>query len=49
MAIARSRPIRRGPYPELTVQAVLVGWVLGVLIAISIGYDTRLKAPETIF
>jgi putative OPT family oligopeptide transporter len=38
MATARSRPIRRGPYPELTVQAVLVGWVLGVLIAISIGY-----------
>lgn len=38
MATARSRPIRRGAYPELTVQAVLVGWVLGVLIAISIGY-----------
>jgi putative OPT family oligopeptide transporter len=38
MATARSRPIRRGPYPELTVPAVLVGWVLGVLIAISIGY-----------
>ena len=32
------RPIRRGPYPELTVTAVLVGYVLGVVIAISIGY-----------
>ena len=32
------RPIRRGPYPELTVPAVLVGYLLGALIAISIGY-----------
>jgi putative OPT family oligopeptide transporter len=31
-------PIRRGPYPELTVTAILVGYVLGMLIAISIGY-----------
>ena len=38
MADARNRPVRRGPYPELTVPAVLVGWVLGILIAISIGY-----------
>lgn len=30
--------IRRGPYPELTWPAVVVGWVLGVVIAISIGY-----------
>ncbi len=30
--------IRRGPYPELTLPALLVGYVLGVLIAISIGY-----------
>ncbi|MEM9488650.1 MAG: OPT/YSL family transporter [Myxococcota bacterium] len=35
---ASGRPIRRGPYPELTVPAVAVGYVLGVLIAISIGY-----------
>jgi putative OPT family oligopeptide transporter len=34
----RERPIRRGAYPELTLPAVLVGWVLGILIAISIGY-----------
>jgi len=33
-----SRVIRRGPYPELTLTAVLVGYGLGILIAISIGY-----------
>ena len=33
-----SRPVRRGPYPELTVPAILVGWALGILIAVSIGY-----------
>ncbi|MFW5920465.1 MAG: OPT family oligopeptide transporter [Polyangiales bacterium] len=32
------KPIRRGAYPELTVPAVLVGWMLGIVIAISIGY-----------
>lgn len=32
------RPVRTGPYPELTPHAVIVGYVLGVLIAISIGY-----------
>lgn len=32
------RPIRYGPYPELTWPAVLVGWFLGCLIAVSIGY-----------
>ncbi|MFH1716378.1 MAG: OPT/YSL family transporter, partial [Planctomycetota bacterium] len=32
------RIIRRGPYPELTLTAVLVGYGLGTLIAISIGY-----------
>ncbi len=30
--------IRRGPYPELTWTAILVGYVLGVLITISMGY-----------
>jgi len=30
--------IRRGPYPELTVPALLVGYFLGVVIAVSIGY-----------
>ncbi|MBN1832055.1 MAG: oligopeptide transporter, OPT family [Deltaproteobacteria bacterium] len=30
--------IRRGPYPELTLPAVLVGYGLGILIALSIGY-----------
>lgn len=32
------RPVRRGAYPELTLPAVLVGYVLGILIALSIGY-----------
>ncbi len=30
--------IRRGPYPEFTWTAVIVGWFLGILIAISISY-----------
>jgi putative OPT family oligopeptide transporter len=30
--------IRRGPYPEMTWQAIIVGWILGVLIAVSISY-----------
>ncbi|MFG0318882.1 MAG: OPT family oligopeptide transporter [Planctomycetota bacterium JB042] len=30
--------VRRGPYPELTWPAVLVGWLLGAIIAVSIGY-----------
>jgi putative OPT family oligopeptide transporter len=33
-----SKPVRHGPYPELTWPAVLVGYFLGVVIAISIGY-----------
>jgi putative OPT family oligopeptide transporter len=32
------RIIRTGPYPELTLTAVLVGYGLGILITISIGY-----------
>ncbi|ARA94561.1 oligopeptide transporter OPT family protein [Rhodothermaceae bacterium RA] len=31
-------PTRTGPYPELTWPAVLVGYALGILIALSIGY-----------
>lgn len=30
--------IRRGPYPEFSWPAVLVGWALGILIAVSISY-----------
>ena len=30
--------IRTGPYPELTLTAILVGYFLGVIIAVSIGY-----------
>lgn len=33
-----SRPERRGPYPELTWPAILVGYLLGSIIAVSIGY-----------
>ncbi len=32
------RVIRPGPYPELTFQALAVGYVLGVLICVSIAY-----------
>jgi putative OPT family oligopeptide transporter len=32
------RVIRRGPYPELTLPAILVGYLLGAIITISIGY-----------
>jgi putative OPT family oligopeptide transporter len=32
------RTIRRGAYPELTLTSILVGYVLGVLITISMGY-----------
>lgn len=31
-------PLSYGPYPELSKQAILVGYFLGVIIAISIGY-----------
>ena len=30
--------IRYGPYPELTWTGVIVGWILGAIIATSIGY-----------
>jgi putative OPT family oligopeptide transporter len=33
-----SRPIRHGAYPEITWQAILVGYVIGALITLSIGY-----------
>jgi hypothetical protein len=36
--VGEKRIIRRGPYPELTLTSVLVGYVLGVLITISMGY-----------
>jgi len=32
------RTLRYGPYPELTLPAILVGYLLGSIIAISIGY-----------
>jgi len=31
-------PISTGPYPELTMHALLVGYFLGVILAVSIGY-----------
>ena len=30
--------IHRGPYPELTWPGIIVGWFLGAIIAVSIGY-----------
>ncbi|GAF84384.1 unnamed protein product, partial [marine sediment metagenome] len=36
--ISRERPIRTEPYPELTWQAVVVGYFLGAIITLSIGY-----------
>jgi putative OPT family oligopeptide transporter len=33
-----SRAVHHGPYPELTWSAVIVGWFLGAIIAVSIGY-----------
>ena len=35
---ASGQIIRHGPYPELTVTAVIVGYILGAVIAMSIGY-----------
>ena len=35
---AAAAVVRHGPYPELTWAAILVGYFLGVIIAISIGY-----------
>ncbi|MDN6179705.1 MAG: OPT/YSL family transporter [Halomonas subglaciescola] len=31
-------PLTRGPYPELTLHAIIIGYILGVVLAISIGY-----------
>ncbi|UCH10841.1 MAG: OPT/YSL family transporter, partial [Fidelibacterota bacterium] len=36
--ITSHRPIRTAPYPELTWQAVIVGYILGAIITLSIGY-----------
>lgn len=37
-AAGAGQTIRRGPYPELSWAAVLVGYFLGAIIAVSIGY-----------
>jgi putative OPT family oligopeptide transporter len=37
-SITSDRPIRTAPYPELTWQAVVVGYFLGAIITLSIGY-----------
>ena len=36
--ITSDRPIRTAPYPELTWQAIVVGYILGAIITLSIGY-----------
>ena len=33
-----SQIVRHGPYPELTWTAVVVGWIIGIVIAVSIAY-----------
>ncbi|MCG8504999.1 MAG: OPT/YSL family transporter [Sphingomonadales bacterium] len=35
---SRTPPVMTGPYPELTYHAVVVGWLLGAVIAVAIGY-----------
>ena len=35
---SEARIIRTGPYPELTFTAIIVGYILGALITLSIGY-----------
>ncbi|MDX1631590.1 MAG: OPT/YSL family transporter, partial [Thermoanaerobaculia bacterium] len=35
---ADGRVVRHGPYPEITWAGILVGYVIGALIAVSIGY-----------
>ena len=35
---ASGRTLRYGPYPELSIPALLVGYLLGAVIAVSIGY-----------
>ncbi|GMQ80722.1 MAG: oligopeptide transporter, OPT family [Rhodothermia bacterium] len=35
---ASGRTLRYGPYPELSIPAILVGYLLGSIIAVSIGY-----------
>jgi uncharacterized oligopeptide transporter (OPT) family protein len=32
------RIIRKGPYPELTLTSVIIGFLIGIIITISIGY-----------
>ena len=34
----KNKPVRHGPYPEITWPAVLTGYAIGSLIALSIGY-----------
>jgi putative OPT family oligopeptide transporter len=38
MSEGAAREIRRGPYPEITWAAIFVGYGLGAIIAVSIGY-----------
>ena len=38
MANTNDPRIKRGPYPEFTLSALLVGYALGILIALSMGY-----------
>ncbi len=33
------RPVRRGPYPEFTLTSLVVGYVIGALITVAVGYS----------
>ncbi len=37
-ASSSNLPVRHGPYPEITIPAVLAGFVIGAVINVSIGY-----------
>ncbi len=37
-SVVTNNAVRRGPYPELTLTSILVGYGIGIIIAISIGY-----------
>lgn len=38
MTDTKDRPVRHGPYPELTLTAVIVGYCIGVVVTLSFGY-----------
>ena len=47
MNSTNTETVRHGPYPELTTTAVLVGYFLGAVIAVSIGYAALILGVAT--